>query len=176
MAITQTQALQAVIDAARTTSSLAILQAKVSTVRPAVDYITVLLVTDEPIGFPQTSEGDGDLDVRSVREARFQVSGYGETAPFLQALAILAFVPQSSVGKALRTAQVHPQRTVGPRNNSNPYRTDQEPRATLDLVCQYVLDPTATLAVAAATSIVVDLHARGDQTLNVDNAILIPEP
>jgi len=79
----------------------------------------------------------------------------------------------STVRVGIVAAGVVPNRIVGPRNATAPYRTGNLPSYALDVVAQYVTSPTAVLGVSPAVGIRGSVAESGGETL--DPAFILPE-
>lgn len=175
MPITTEQAVEAIRTAIESATGVTVILARYDAVRVASPYATVDEIGDDTVGYPLTTLDP--FSVSAVREVRVQVTGYGATMKaLLKSAAARLWSPADAVGAALIAAGVKPQRTTAVQNISGPYRTGQEPRATFDVIAQYEWVAADTDAgVDAATSIVVDTHARGSVVADAEPAIVIPE-
>lgn len=141
-----------------------IVQAQQDAVRLAEPYITVQPVTDEiAFGWPHEDVDAGADVVSTPRQARYWLTAYGaDGVGALAALGPLLLTTRTPLALALQAAGVSPQRVIGPRNLTAPYRTGMEPRAQLEVVVQYVLSSTDVDAVDVADRIVVGLTGEPD--------------
>ena len=171
MAITQAQMLEAV-RAAVATQGLPVRIGQQDPVAGSSPYITVQVISDTDVGYPR--ETFDPYAVEATREARVQVHGFGSsTWQVLTNLASLLMAGNSTVRVNLTAAGVVPNRTVGPRNATAPYRTGHLPSYVLDVVAQYVTSPTAVLGVSPADGIRGSVAESGGEVL--DPAFILPE-
>lgn len=171
MPITQAQMLEAV-RAAVATQGLPVRIGQQDPVAGASPYITVQVISDTDYGYPR--ETFTPYRVEATREARVQVQGFGSsTWQALENLASLLMAGNSTVRVAIVAAGVVPNRIVGPRNATAPYRTGNLPSYALDVVAQYVTSPTAVLGVSPAAGIRGSVAESGGETL--DPAFILPE-
>jgi hypothetical protein len=160
-----TAAIVQAVAASPAVSGWTVIQAQQDAVRVAEPYITVQPVTDEvAYGWPHEDvTDDGDDVVSIVRQARYWLTAYGaDGVGALAALGGLLLTTRTPLALALQAAGVTPQRTIGPRNLTAPYRSGMEPRAQLEVIVQYVLSTTDTDAVDVADRIVVGLTGEPD--------------
>jgi hypothetical protein len=173
MAITQADLLEAV-RAAVATQGLPMRIGQQDPVAGGSPYITVQVISDTDVGYPRETLTLSTYAVEATREARVQVQGFGSsTWQVLEALASLLMAKNSTVRVAIVAAGVVPNRTIGPRNATAPYRTGHLPSYVLDVVAQYVTSPTAVLAVSPAAGIRGSVAESGGETL--DPAFIVPE-
>lgn len=171
MAITQAQMLEAV-RAAVATQGLPVRIGQQDPVAGASPYLSVQVITDKDYGYPR--ERFNPYRVEATREARVQVQGFGSsTWQILTDLASLLMAKNDAVRVAIVAAGVTPNRIVGPRNATAPYRTGMLPSYVLDVVAQYVTSPTAVLGVSPAAGIRGSVAESGGETL--DPAFILPE-
>lgn len=171
MPITQAALLEA-IRAAVATRGLPVRIGQQDPVAGGSPYFSVQLITDTDYGYPR--ESFAPYAVEATREARVQVQGFGSsTWQALTDLATLIMARDSTVRVAIVAAGVTPNRVVGPRNATAPYRTGQLPSYALDVVAQYVTSPTAVLGVSPAVGIRGSVAESGGETL--DPAFVLPE-
>jgi len=159
-----TAALVQAVAASSVVSGWSVVQAQQDSTRLAAPYLTVQPVTDEiAFGWPHEDVAAGDDVVSQARQARYWLTAYGAGGVgVLAALGPLLLTTRTPLALGLQTAGVTPQRALGPRNLTAPYRTGQEPRAQLEVVVQYVLSSTDVDAVDAADRIVVGLTGEPD--------------
>jgi len=173
MAITQAEMLEAV-RAAVATQGLPVRIGQQDAVAGASPYITVQVISDTDYGYPRETLTVSTYDVEATREARIQVQGFGSaTWQVLTDLASLLMAKNSTVRVGIVAAGVVPNRIVGPRNATAPYRTGNLPSYALDVVAQYVTSPTAVLGVSPAVGIRGSVAESGGETL--DPAFILPE-
>lgn len=168
----QAEMLEAV-RAAVATTGLPVIIGQYDPVRLAVAGFTLQVVTDEEFMFPRETFAPS-YAVSATRSARVQVSGFGSTTwSALVSLAALLMSRSSTQRTAIVAAGVVPQRTTGPRNASAPYRTGILPSYVLDVVVQYVTEPTAEIGVSPAAGIWGSVAEEGGEVL--DPAYSVPE-
>ena len=173
MAITQADLLEAV-RAAVATQGLPVRVGQQDPVAGASPYLSVQVVSDTDYGYPRETITASTYAVEATREARVQVQGFGSsTWQVLENLATLLMAGNSTVRVAIVAAGVVPNRIVGPRNATAPYRTGMLPSYALDVVAQYVTSPTAVLGVSPAAGIRGSVAESGGETL--DPAFVLPE-
>ena len=172
MPITQAEMLEAV-RAAVATQGIPVRVGQQDAVAGASPYLTVQVITDTDYGYPRETITPTTYAVEATREARVQVQGFGSsTWQALTNLASLLMANNSTVRTGITAAGVVPNRTVGPRNATAPYRTGQLPSYVLDVVAQYVTSPTAVLGVSPAAGIRGSVAESGGETL--DPAFVLP--
>jgi hypothetical protein len=173
MPITQAQMLEAV-RAAVATQGLPVRVGQQDAVAGASPYLSVQVISDTDVGYPRETLTLSTYAVEATREARIQVQGFGSsTWQILEALASLLMAKNSTVRVGIVAAGVVPNRTIGPRNATAPYRTGQLPSYALDVVAQYVTSPTAVLGVSPADGIRGSVAESGGEVL--DPAFILPE-
>jgi hypothetical protein len=173
MPITQADLLEAV-RAAVATQGLPVRIGQQDAVAGASPYLTVQVLTDTDYGYPRETITTSTYEVEATREARVQVQGFGSsTWQVLTNLAALLMAGNSTVRTGIVAAGVVPNRTVGPRNATAPYRTGMLPSYALDVVAQYVVSPAAVLGVSPAAGIRGSVADSEGETL--DPAFILPE-
>ena len=142
----------------------AVVQGQQDAVRLATPYVSIQVVTDEvAFGWPHEDVVDGVDTVTIARQARYTLTAYGAGGlGVLAALGPLFLATRTPTALGLQGAGISPQRVVGPRNLTAPYRTGEEPRAQLELVVQYVLSSADVDAVDPADRIVVAVSGEPD--------------
>ena len=178
MPITAEAATQAVRAAVASAAGVAATLVRVGNADPVAGssaYYVVTTITDQATGYPTSTGGIGAtaLTLRQTREASLQILGVGQgTQAKLQALVAHLLSPRSSIAIAFRAAGCSVIRFVGPRDMSAFYQTGTEPRFTLDITIQYVLEVTANAALGDVDAIEVDLYTADG--IEVEPAVVVP--
>lgn len=164
---TTEQVLQALRAGLTTAGATRVRVGQTDAVRDAAESVSVVLVTDVPIGFPQRVS---TTSITARRESRWMCTGYGENQfAVLQAFADRAFVVDDPIAVALVAAGACPIRTIGPRDTTAFYRTGMLPQSTLEVVVGYSVTHTNTTSGSDATEIDVDINAG-------ELVVAVPEP
>lgn len=172
--LTAEQALQAVCTAVATViAPTPLILGKTDQVGPSGPTVYLWPVSDVGVGYVGSLYGAILTTAYDVRQARYQLSGYGVGMDVVLRRLRRHLQVATATRKTLTDAGVAPQRILDVRDLTTWHISGEEPRYTLDMVAQYVASD-APPSVDDVSQIVVDLATEGALVVDIDGAVVVP--